>query len=192
MELPPAILIIDDDVDVLRAAKVALVDHFDPILTAEGVDELEAKLANPLDAVLLDMNFALGQHTGRAGLDALTRIRAADSSLGVVLMTAYGSVSLAVEALKQGASDFVLKPWRNDKLVAAALAAAERTRSLREGQTLDLDIIERRAIEQALTQYRGNISLAASALGLSRPALYRRMAKHGLLAVDGCRLTVDG
>lgn len=185
MELPPAILIIDDDVDVLRAAKIALVDHFDPILTAEGVDELEATLANPMDAVLLDMNFAVGQHTGRAGLDALGRIKAADPSLGVVLMTAYGSVSLAVEALKQGASDFVLKPWRNDKLVAAALAAAERTRSVRKGQTLDLDIIERRAIEQALTQYRGNISLAASALGLSRPALYRRMAKHGLLAVDG-------
>lgn len=180
MEPLPAILVVDDDHDVLRAAKVALTGHFDPIFTANAIEELETKVECPLEAVLLDMNFALGRHSGREGLDALARIKARDPTVSVVLMTAYGSVSLAVEALKEGAADFILKPWRNDKLVAAALAAAERTRAARSGQTLDLDIIERRTIEQALAQYRGNISLAASALGLSRPALYRRMAKHGL------------
>jgi DNA-binding NtrC family response regulator len=95
-------------------------------------------------------------------------------------MTAFGSVKLAVEALKQGAVDFVLKPWRNEELISIVRSACERTRAAREGRSLDLDRIERRAIEQALELHHGNISGAAQALGLSRPALYRRMSKHGL------------
>jgi len=74
----------------------------------------------------------------------------------------------------------VLKPWRNEKLVAVVRAAAERTRAVRAGSTLDLDTIERRTIEKALAEHAGNVSSAAAALGLSRPALYRRMSKHGL------------
>jgi DNA-binding NtrC family response regulator len=85
-----------------------------------------------------------------------------------------------VEALKRGAADFILKPWRNDKLIAAVSAAANITRSRREKETQHLDAVERSAIERALARHEGNISLAASELGLSRPALYRRMAKHGL------------
>ena len=81
------------------------------------------------DVVLLDMNFALGQHSGREGLNALARLRVMDPCVSVVLMTAYGSVTLAVEALKQGAVDFVLKPWRNEELVAIVRAACERTRA---------------------------------------------------------------
>ena len=104
------------------------------------------------------MNFALGQHSGRDGLNALARLRVMDPALSVVLMTAYGSVTLAVEALKQGAVDFVLKPWRNEDLVAIARAACARTRAAREGRTLDLDKLERRAIEQALERHHGNIS----------------------------------
>jgi ActR/RegA family two-component response regulator len=95
-------------------------------------------------------------------------------------MTAYGGVALAVEALKRGATDFVLKPWRNDKLVATVMAAAAATRRRRATETLNLDTLERGAIERALLQHGGNISLAAAALGLSRPALYRRLSKHGL------------
>jgi len=173
-------LIIEDDRDVQRAARVALTGHFDAVALAEGAARVDQWLDADTDVVLLDMNFALGQHSGRDGLNALARIRAIDPALSVVLMTAYGSVALAVEALKQGAVDFVLKPWRNEELVATLRSAAERTRAARSGSTLDLDAVERRTIEQALQQHRGNISSAAEALGLSRPALYRRMAKHGL------------
>ena len=97
-----------------------------------------------------------------------------------IVVTGFGTVKDAVEAIKRGAADFVLKPWRNDKLIAAVAAAANITRSRREKETRHLDAVERSVIERALARHQGNISLAASELGLSRPALYRRMAKHGL------------
>lgn len=181
MEKIDRLLIVEDDGDVQRAAQFALALHVTTIAFASSLDDAAQKMSSgPFDAVLLDMNFALGDHSGRDGLDGLAQIHAADPALSVVLMTAYGAVSLAVDALKQGAFDFVLKPWKNDKLISTVLAAAERTRCLRASNNLDLDAIERTTIERALTQYEGNIAQAANALGLSRPALYRRMAKHGL------------
>lgn len=180
-----AVLIVDDDADVLRAARIALTSLVTIIETARTPNDLENMLAaRTFDAVLLDMNFVSGERDGRAGLDALARIRACDEHLAVVLMTAYGGVTLAVQALKQGAVDFVLKPWRNETLIKAFRAAAELTRARRSERPLDLESLERSAIERALAQHRGNISLAAAALGLSRPALYRRIAKHGLEKPD--------
>jgi len=174
-------LIVEDDRDVQRAARVALSGHFAAVALADGPARLDHWLDASTEVVLLDMNFALGQNTGRDGLNALARIRVIDPALSVVLMTAYGSVALAVEALKKGAVDFVLKPWRNDELIATLRSAAERTRAARADSSLDLDALERRAVEQALKHHHGNISSAAEALGLSRPALYRRMSKHGFL-----------
>jgi DNA-binding NtrC family response regulator len=176
-----AILIVEDDADVQRAARIALAGHCKVIEVLDGPDQLAGRLETTgFDVVLLDMNFVAGERRGAAGLDALARLRELDSSLAVVLMTAYGGVSLAVEALKRGATDFVLKPWRNDKLVTTVSAAAAITRRRRVAETLNLDSLERSAIERALLQHGGNISLAAAALGISRPALYRRMSKHGL------------
>ncbi len=176
-----AVLIIEDDPDVQRAARIALAGSCKVIDGLSSPAELEARLeAMSFDVVLLDMNFVAGERSGAAGLDALARLQQLDASLAVVLMTAYGGVSLAVEALKHGASDFVLKPWRNDKLIVTVLAAAATTRRRRAAETLNLERLERGAIERALLQHGGNISLAAAALGLSRPALYRRMSKHGL------------
>lgn len=176
-----AILIVEDDTDVQRAARVALSGSFKLIEVLDGPEALASRLeAVGFDVVLLDMNFVAGERSGSGGLDALARLKELDASLAVVLMTAYGSVSLAVEALKHGAVDFVLKPWRNDKLIATVMAAATATRRRRAAETLNLDTLERGAIERALLQHGGNISLAAAALGLSRPALYRRMSKHGL------------
>jgi DNA-binding NtrC family response regulator len=181
MNTPGALLIIEDDADVQRAARIALAGEFARIdaFTAPD-DELEARLVTGgYDVVLLDMNFVVGERSGTAGLDALTRIRACDSTLAVVLMTAYGGVQLAVAALKRGATDFVLKPWHNEKLVATIAAATAVTRARRAAEAQTLDQLERGAIERALARADGNISTAAAALGLSRPALYRRMSKHG-------------
>lgn len=174
------VLIVEDDRDVQRAARIALAGQFSSITLIEAPARIEQSLDAETDVVLLDMNFSLGQNSGRDGLAALARIRALDSALSVVLMTAYGNVTLAVDALKLGAVDFVLKPWRNEELVAAVRAAAERTRAARADCSLALDALERRAIEQALKIHEGNISSAAESLGLSRPALYRRMSKHGI------------
>lgn len=181
MERQGSVLIVEDDQDVARAARVALPPLVEQVHTIASPHELEAQLARgQLDAVLLDMNFVAGARSGQEGLSALSRIQAADRHLSVVLMTAFGGVSLAVEALKHGAVDFVLKPWRNEKLIDAVVAAIELTRSKRNADTLDLEAIERATIERALALHRGNISQAAAKLGLTRPALYRRMSKHGL------------
>jgi DNA-binding NtrC family response regulator len=175
-----ALLIADDDADVRRAARLALAAHAETV-EAASLDELETRLAGAaFDTVLLDMNFAIGERSGRDGLDGLARIKRADPTLSVVLMTAFGAVSVAVEAIKRGGADFLLKPWRNDALVATIQAAAAQTRQKREGESLELDGIERNTIEKALLRHDGNIAQAAMALGLSRPALYRRMSKYGL------------
>jgi transcriptional regulator of acetoin/glycerol metabolism len=77
--------------------------------------------------------------------------------------------------------DFILKPWANEKLVAAVLTAAECTRKARAAaQDLGIESLEKRTIQEALLRSKGNLSLAATALGLSRPALYRRLSKYGL------------
>jgi len=182
-DAPRALLIVEDDADVRRAARIALAPAFGCIELAADASAVEELLqAHLYDAVLLDMNFVTGDRSGQAGLDALSRIRAADPDVAVVLMTAFGGVALAVEALKRGAADFVLKPWHNEKLIAAVEAAARSSRARRDADRLNLDALERQTIERALAQHRGNISLAAAALGLSRPALYRRLSKYGLQA----------
>lgn len=174
-----AILVVDDGPDVHQAIRLALRPHVGRVESAASPEALaEAMALGPFDCVLLDMNFAPGERSGRQGIAALDAIKSADPAVSVVFMTAYGAVSLAVESLKRGAHDFLLKPWRNDALVAAVRSASERTRAGRSGTSLDS--LERAAIERALARHGGNIARAAAALGLSRPALYRRMARHGL------------
>ncbi|HEX3364235.1 response regulator [Phenylobacterium sp.] len=175
-----ALLIVDDDADVLKAAAAALARTAEQVDTASGPEGLTEQ-ARRYDAVLLDMNFAVGARDGAEGLDLLDRLLAADPALSVVLMTTYGGVSLAVQALKRGATDFVLKPWRNEALAEAMRTAMALTVERRaSGRALNLDDLEKRAIERALQLYEGNVSHAAAALGLTRPALYRRMERHGL------------
>src|SRR4051794_22480791 len=118
------LLVIDDNSGVLTAARLALAPHFEKVVTLQNPGQLSSTLVSFVpDAILLDMNFAPGERTGREGLDWLERLRVAMPTASVVLMTAFGGVSLAVEALKNGAVDFVLKPWQNDKLVATLSAA---------------------------------------------------------------------
>ncbi len=177
------ILLVDDDADVRRSARLALLSdggctRVEELASPEPIDTVLHQ--RDFEVVLLDMNFVSGERDGRAGLDALARIRAHDPTLAVVLMTAFGGVTLAVESLKRGAVDFILKPWRNEKLIASVGAAAEVSRARRAAETLQLAALERAAIERALARFDGNISVAATALGLSRGALYRRMEKYGL------------
>jgi DNA-binding NtrC family response regulator len=129
---PGAILVIDDDPDVLTAAQLLLKRHYGLV----AVDEDPAKLPGLLDerswdVILLDMNFALGANSGDEGLRWLALILARQPSALVVLMTAYGAVDTAVKAIKQGAIDFVLKPWHNERLLAT-VATAMRLRESRE------------------------------------------------------------
>lgn len=176
---PLRFLVIDDDPDVLKAAATTLAGGGARVEVASLPSGLENRSAS-WDAVLLDMNFAAGARSGAEGFDALAQLQTADPALAIVLMTTYGGVALAVQALKRGAVDFVLKPWRNEALIETMQAAGRLTSERRAGAELNLDELERRAILRALAVHDGNISRAAAALGLTRPALYRRMERHGL------------
>src|SRR5579871_16044 len=142
------LLVADDDPDVLKAAGVTLARAGASVELAAGPDDLtRLAAAAPCDAVLLDMNFAPAARGGGEGLALLDALRAADPARSVVLMTTWGGVALAVEGLRRGAVNFVLKPWRNQALVEAMDEAVELTRRHRtDAAALNLDNLERRAI----------------------------------------------
>ena len=111
------LLIVDDNKSILSALEILLQDEFDEVKTIATPNQLPSLIeSNEFDLVLLDMNFSAGVNTGNEGLFWLSRIREIRPELEVVLFTAYGDVELAVKALKQGAADFVMKPWDNEKL----------------------------------------------------------------------------
>ncbi len=112
------ILIVDDNKNILNALNQILSDEFSNIITSSNPNLIPEILSNnKIDIVLLDMNFVAGLNTGNEGIFWLNKIKEIDNSIMVILITAYGDVNLAVEAMKQGASDFILKPWDNDKLI---------------------------------------------------------------------------
>ena len=113
------ILIIDDDKDVLISARLFLKQHFAQVISQPHPQNVEQILnEQEVDLVLLDMNFTKGDNDGREGMYWLSQIKEVSPETQVILMTAYGDVELAVNAIKKGATDFVLKPWKNEKLLA--------------------------------------------------------------------------
>jgi DNA-binding NtrC family response regulator len=123
-------VVVDDDPDIALAARLALRDMFDRIETVKSPAELAPLLKQETpDAILLDLNFERGATDGREGLDTLARIMDQDPDAAVVIITAHGAVSVAVEAIKRGASDFVAKPWSNERLAATVRSAAALRRS---------------------------------------------------------------
>jgi DNA-binding NtrC family response regulator len=118
------ILIVDDNQDLLNAAKIFLKRHFSRVDIESNPALLPLLLQNDsYDVILLDMNFTIDVSTGQEGYFWLDKILEIDPSAIVVLITAYGDVNTAVKAIKQGATDFVLKPWENDKLLATLHSA---------------------------------------------------------------------
>jgi DNA-binding NtrC family response regulator len=138
----PRILIADDQADVLAALSLLLKGERFQIESAsspEGV--LRALDTHEFDVVLIDLNYARDTTSGSEGLDLLTRIRAADPTLPVVVMTAWGSVDLAVEAMRRGARDFIQKPWDNARLLAVLRTQVELAEALRRGRRLEAENI---------------------------------------------------
>ncbi len=118
------ILIVDDDPDVLTTARLFLKHQFTSVDTRNHPRDLNEVLStSDVDLILLDMNFTKGDNDGREGLYWLNHIKEISPDTLVILMTAYGDVELAVSAIKKGATDFVLKPWKNEKLLATMNAA---------------------------------------------------------------------
>ncbi|GAA4302210.1 sigma-54 dependent transcriptional regulator [Nibribacter koreensis] len=127
------ILIVDDQEDILTAGRIFLKQHFSLVRTEIHPERLPELLKKEsFDVILLDMNYTAGATSSREGLDLLQKILEIDPQAIVVMMTAYGDIDLAVQALKLGASDFVVKPWHNEKLLATLTAACKLSQSTSE------------------------------------------------------------
>ncbi|MFC2121051.1 sigma-54-dependent transcriptional regulator [Bacteroidota bacterium] len=127
------ILIIDDNHDILLTAKVVLKKLYGEIITEDNPEKIKDLFArNSFDVVLLDMNFSPGEISGKEGIKWLKTIKKLDPLVNVIIITAYGDIDLAVKAMKEGALDFVVKPWDNKKLIATVSSAFKFSKSQRE------------------------------------------------------------
>ena len=124
------ILIVDDDEDILLAAGMLLKQHISGVHTETNPEKIPSLLKNDnYDVILLDMNFTKDVSSGQEGFDWLGRILKINPSAVVVMITAFGDIDMAVRAIKEGATDFVLKPWQNEKLLATVSSALNLHRS---------------------------------------------------------------
>lgn len=189
------ILIIDDNPAVRATLKIVLGNEFGEVVAAGDPRLIPALLGSgTLDAVVLDMNFDSSRLDGSDGLFWLERIKAAGDAPAVLLITAFGDVPLAVEAMKLGAEDFITKPWDNDILIEKLHKAIEKNRqaksaarsvdnareierrdSIRSRMTLSELKLEH--IRHVIGQCGGNLSAAAGQLGINRQTLYNMLDK---------------
>src|SRR5919199_4479377 len=134
----PRILIADDQADVLEALRLLLKGEGFQIETARTVAGILAAVeSQDLDAVLMDLNYTRDTTSGREGLDLLPKLQAIDHTLPLIVMTAWGSVDSAVEAMRRGAWDYIEKPWDNARLLATLRAQLELARAIRKAQRLE-------------------------------------------------------
>lgn len=168
------LLIVDDDADVLTAARLLLRRHCQRVITLEDPNQIPAVLTdNAIDICLLDMNFAIGHNTGEEGLRWLGEIGRVSPDTVVILMTAYGDLNVAVRAMREGAADFVLKPWQNEKLIATLNLAAELHKS--------------RARIAALSESTTNTDMIAGS-----PAMQQVMERVARIATTDATVLVRG
>jgi DNA-binding NtrC family response regulator len=139
-EPPPRVLIADDQPDVLEALRLLLKGEgyqLESATSPAGV--ISALEARDFDVVLIDLNYSRDTTSGQEGLDLLSRIQAIDSILPVIVMTAWGTVKLAVEAMRRGARDFIQKPWENERLLSIVHTQLELSRAIRRGLRLEAE-----------------------------------------------------
>ncbi len=133
MKQSAKVLVVDDNEDVLLAARLLLKPVVSIVHTEKNPENIPQLLKNEeYDAIFLDMNFTQDMTSGKEGLYWLNRVLNIDPSIAVILITAFGDIELAVKAVKEGATDFVLKPWQNDKFIATLLSALKLKESKSE------------------------------------------------------------
>lgn len=147
------VLIVDDDMDILTAAKLLLKQHFSQVNVCNNPNSIpDLLLANQFDAVMLDMNFSPGESSGSQGYNWLKKILEISPQMVVVMITAHGGVDVAVKAMKMGATDFVTKPWQNEKVVATITTAVLLGKTRNEANSL-------KSTNQFLAKETNNIQL---------------------------------
>src|SRR6266404_7404387 len=153
------VLIADDQPDVLEALRLLLKGQGFEIESATSPAGILAALeSRDFDVVLMDLNYTRDTTSGQEGLDLLTRIQSIDTMVPIVVMTAWGSVDLAVEAMRRGARDFIQKPWDNARLMAIVRTQVELSGALRRGQRLEA--------ENRLLRHEGRPTLIAESAAM--------------------------
>lgn len=205
---PPApatgcrVLVADDQREIIESVRLLLSGHGMAVIGATSPAEaLSAAKAHAVDAALVDLNYEKGRTNGEQGLDLVSALRRQSPALPIVVMTAWSSIELALEAMRRGARDFIEKPWEEQRLVGLLRSQAELGRALRRVSELETEVRELRVgstpgsepaaigamrlmdvegllVRRAMERHQGNVSRAARALGLSRSALYRRLDRH--------------
>lgn len=167
------ILVVDDNPAILTAARICLGGVFEKVITLTSPEGILATMNQEnVDVVLLDMNFTLGVNSGQDGLLWLRSIHKLHPDVPVVLITAYADIKLAVRGLKDGAADFVTKPWDNTELVRTLKDAIDKSKEI-----VPLEEVETAHIHRVLEKCHGNISKAAEMLGITRQTLYAKMKR---------------
>lgn len=170
------VLIVDDDKSVRLSLSLMLSRaHLEHMAASTEAEALEAVRSVHPEVVILDMNLTLAI-TGRQGLEILRKIKILEPRCQVILISAWGTIPLAVEGMSLGAADFITKPWDNAEVVAKI----RRLMSQREAPSPSLDDVERETLRDALRRSDGNLNAAARLLGITRQTLYRRLKKHQL------------
>src|SRR5579859_3923174 len=137
---PYRVLVADDQADIRDALRLLLKrENYETQMAASPTEVLAAIGAREFDAVLIDLNYARDTTSGQEGLDLLSNLQSTDATLPVVVMTAWGSVEVAVEAMRRGARDFIQKPWDNARLLAIVRTQIELSQALRKGQRLEAE-----------------------------------------------------
>jgi two-component system, NtrC family, response regulator HydG len=179
------VVVIDDNEDVLTAIRLLLSGRGYDVATATGPEALPALLQEKRPhVVLLDMNFRRDASSGKEGLFWLDRLLSMDPTLNVVMITAYGEVELAVQAMKRGASDFITKPWSNEHLVQTIAAAQQRNRQLdpspRSADALDALIGESPAMQEVIGTLRKVAPTDANVLVLGENGTGKELVARAL------------
>ena len=166
-ELEQQVLVVDDDPDILTAARLLLKRHFAGVTLCGNPEEIPTRLSQTqFDVILLDMNFGPGESTGEQGFYWLQQVLKMDPEAVVIMITAHGGVNIAVEAMKQGATDFIAKPWQNQKVIATVNAAKKLRASRQALQQVSL------SRQELVSASQGDASQSHTILGGS-PGLQR-------------------
>jgi two-component system, NtrC family, response regulator HydG len=128
------ILVIDDDTDVLTAVRLLLKTEVKEVVTEKNPENIRHHLSKQaFDVILLDMNFSSSLNTGNEGFYWLGKLKEYGSDAAVIMITAYGDIDLAIRSLKEGAVDFVVKPWHNEKLIITIRDALKKKHNSKTG-----------------------------------------------------------
>lgn len=173
----PRTLIADDEPDILAALRLLLKgDGYEPETVSSPAAVIEAIQRRQYDVVLIDLNYARDTTSGREGIDLISRIQAVDPSLPIVVMTAWGTVDLAVEAMRRGVRDFVKKPWENPRLLQTLRKQVRHARARRN--------VQHRLADQRRVETQLNCELSEAR------ELQENLLTNTSTAIDGLRIAI--